>query len=46
MKKTRIAAVAVILVAIAMTVYGVFRGEMTDVFNKAVRICLECIGIG
>ena len=26
--------------------YGVFRGEMDIVFEKAVRICMECIGIG
>ena len=31
--------------AIMMT-YGVYRGEMAEVFTKAVRICLECIGIG
>ena len=26
--------------------YGVFRGEMDIVFEKAVRICMECIGLG
>ena len=25
---------------------GIFRGEMSVVFDKAVRICMECIGIG
>ncbi len=29
-----------------MIVYGIFRDEMTDVLNKAIRICLECIGLG
>lgn len=30
----------------AMMVFGIYRGEMAEVFMKAVRICLECIGIG
>ena len=29
-----------------MLIYGIFRNEVTYVFNKAVKICLECIGIG
>ena len=31
---------------LAMMGYGIFRGEMPVVFAKAVKICLECIGIG
>ncbi len=37
---------AAAVVGIAMMAYGIFRGEMTIVFTKAVSICLECIGIG
>ncbi len=29
-----------------LLVLGVFRGEAQVVLRKAVRICLECIGIG
>ena len=33
-------------VGVAMMAFGIYRGEMGEVFTKAVRICLECIGIG
>ena len=35
-----------VCVGIAMIVLGVFRGENAVVLKKAVRICLECIGVG
>lgn len=34
-------ALAVILIGV-----GLLRGEQQEVLQKAVRICLECIGIG
>ena len=36
----------VIVIGVAMMVFGIYRGEIDEVFTKAVRICLECIGIG
>lgn len=35
-----------VCVGIAMIALGVFRGETAVVLKKAVRICLECIGVG
>lgn len=37
-----IAAVA----ACGFILYGTARGELEIVLNKAVNICLECIGLG
>lgn len=35
-----------ILTGLAMLAAGLARGEAGEVLAKAVRICLECIGIG
>ena len=32
--------------AITLIIVGICNGGMTDVFNKAVRICTQCIGLG
>jgi hypothetical protein len=36
----------VCILAAAFLFYGISRGEMGVVLNKAVNICLECIGLG
>ena len=40
------ARISALFVGIVLTIFGIYRGEVAEVFNKAVRICLECIGIG
>ena len=30
----------------AMLIYGAWRGEIATVLSKAIRICMECVGIG
>ena len=30
----------------ALMIFGIYRGEVSVVFTKAINICMECIGIG
>jgi len=36
----------ILIAAVILCGYGIYRGEPLDVFEKARIICLECIGIG
>lgn len=42
----RWAGAALAAIGLAAMGFGAARGEMATVFTKAVKICLECIGIG
>lgn len=33
-------------IGIVFLLFGLYRGEAAIVLTKAIRICLECIGIG
>ena len=34
------------IAALGMCVYGAVTGQAEDVLRKAIRICMECIGLG
>ncbi len=38
--------IAFVVCAIGFIIAGIFNGGMTDVLNKAIKICTECIGLG
>ena len=44
--KSKILQFLLILIAIVFIVLGLLRSDNLEVLNKAIRVCLECIGIG
>ena len=38
--------VVLLICGAAMLFYGAWRGEAETVLSKAIRLCLECVGIG
>ena len=46
MKKQAFVTTGLIMLALALVVVGMLRGEDTVVWRKAVNICMECIGLG
>ena len=37
---------AILLMGVGMIVYGATHGEAAIVLRKAIKVCLECIGLG
>lgn len=44
--KSRVTSFVIIAISIGMIYYGYNNGEAKVVLEKAIRICMECIGIG
>ncbi|WP_138160356.1 CD1871A family CXXC motif-containing protein [Peptoniphilus catoniae] len=46
MIKSKYIRASLFCLSIFFIAYGAYRGEADSVLSKAIRICLECIGIG
>ncbi|EKX92176.1 MULTISPECIES: CD1871A family CXXC motif-containing protein [Peptostreptococcus] len=44
--KSRTLSLVIVFISMAMIYYGHTNGETKVVLDKAIRICMECIGIG
>ncbi len=44
--RSRALPITIIFISIVMIYYGHSNGEVKVVLDKAIRICMECIGIG
>lgn len=38
--------VLLLVAGVSMLCFGVWRGEAATVLSKAIKLCLECVGIG
>ncbi len=45
-KAKNLVQLALLVVGTGMVAYGAGRGEAAVVLGKAIKLCLECVGIG
>lgn len=46
MNKRRALGIAILVIGILLIAAGVYRGELDAILQKAILVCMECIGLG
>lgn len=46
LQRKAILQILLLLLGMALLCYGILRGEVDTIYGKAVKLCLECVGIG
>lgn len=46
LQRKAILQILLLLLGTALLCYGISRGEVDTIYGKAVKLCLECVGIG
>jgi len=46
LKYRKISQFILLIAGVSMMSYGAVRGEAAVVLSKAIKLCLECVGIG
>lgn len=44
--KRKYVSAALLIIAVVMISAGIYENQPDGVFSKAVKVCLECVGIG
>ena len=46
MKSEKVTQIFLLAAGLVFFLVGIFRGEATAVLSKAIKLCMECVGIG
>ena len=46
MNYRRTTQIVLLVLGVLMIVFGAYRGEAAVVLGKAIKLCMECVGIG